>query len=125
MFQRVEYWSFNSFSLLMEDCASRHVVGPGTTSYHFHAGNTVSDPHSSSFHLSFATEGPSVLSMLAYFNFLHHFPDRSTITGPVFTDDSNFLAHLAMSPQTRTEPREHPPPVFVKFYWNTAMSSHS
>ena len=36
-----------------------------------------------------------------------------------------FLAHLAMFPQTRTEPRQHPPSVFVKFYWNMAMSSHS
>ncbi len=43
------------------------VVGPGATSDGFHAGATMPDPHSSSFHLGFATEGASVLGVLAYF----------------------------------------------------------
>ena len=28
--------------------------------------------------------------MLAFFNFLYDFPDGGPITGPVFTDNSNF-----------------------------------
>ena len=67
------------------------VVGPGTTSYCFHAGTTVPDAHRSSLHLGFATEGASVLGVLADFNFLHHFPERSTIIGPVFTHNSDHL----------------------------------
>lgn len=38
------------------------LAGPGTTSCCFHAGATVPDPHSSSLHLDFATEGASVLA---------------------------------------------------------------
>lgn len=40
-------------------------------------------------HLSFVTEGACVL-VLAFFNFLYDFPDGGPITGPVFTDNSNF-----------------------------------
>ena len=74
------------------------VVGPGTTSYCFHAGTTVPDPHSSSLHFGFATEGASVLGVLADFNFLHHFPEGGAITGPVFTNDTDLLgtfSHVA------------------------------
>lgn len=49
------------------------------------------DPHSSFFHLGFATEGTSVLGVLAYFNLFHHFPEGSTIMGPIFTHDSDLL----------------------------------
>lgn len=87
-------------------CDSRSgVVGPGTTSYCFHAGATVPDPHSSSLHFGFATKGASVLGVLAYFDFLHHFPEGGTITGPVFTDDSDLLSafcHVA----SRCKPKE-------------------
>ena len=64
------------------------------------------DPHSSSFHLGFATEQANVLGMLAYFNFLHRFPEGGTIMEPIFTYDSDLLTlvHLAMSPQTRAGP---------------------
>ena len=73
-------------------CDSRSgVVGPGTTCYGFHAGTTTPDPQSSSFHLGFATEGASVLGVLAYFNLLHHFPEGGTITGPVFIGNSDLL----------------------------------
>ena len=72
-------------------CDSRSgVVGPGPASYCFHAGTTVPDPYSSSL-LGFATKGASILGMLAYFDFLHHFPEGGPITGPVFTDDSHLL----------------------------------
>ena len=66
-------------------CDSRSdVIGSGTTSY-----TLVSDPHSSSFHFGFATEGESVLCMLGYFSFLHHFfSEGGTIVGPVFTYNS-------------------------------------
>ena len=78
-------------------CDSRSgVVGPGTTSYRFHAGTTVPDAHSSSLHLGFATEGASVLGVLTDFNFLHHFPEGSTITGPVFAHDSNLLGAFGL-----------------------------
>ena len=40
-----------------------------------------------SLHLRLAAEGTSVLGLLADFNFLHHFLEGSTITGPVFPDD--------------------------------------
>ena len=72
------------------------VVGPGTTSYHFHAGTTVPDACSSSLHLGFATEGASVLGVLTDFNFLHHFPEGSTITGPVFAHDSDLLGAFGL-----------------------------
>lgn len=41
-------------------------VGPGTTGYCFHVGTIVPDAHSSSFHLSFATEGACVLDVLTF-----------------------------------------------------------
>lgn len=78
-------------------CDSRSgVVGPGTTSYCFHARTTVPDPHSSSLHLGFATEGASILGVLADFNFLHHFPEGGAITGPVFTDDADLLRAFSL-----------------------------
>ena len=66
-------------------------VGPGTTSYCFHAGTTVPNAHSSSLHLGFATEGAGILGVLADFSSLHHFPEGGTITGGVFAHSSNFL----------------------------------
>ena len=66
-------------------------VGPGTTSYCFHAATTVPNAHSSSLHFGFATDGAGILGVLADFNFLHHFPEGGTITGPVFAHDSDLL----------------------------------
>ena len=74
------------------DCDSRGgVVGPGTTSCCFHAGTTMPNAHSSSLHLGFATEGAGILGVLADFNFLHHFSEGGTITGPVLAHDSDLL----------------------------------
>ena len=73
-------------------CDSRTgAVGPGTTSYSFHAGTTVPNAHSSSLHLGFATEGARILGVLADFNFLHHFPEGGSLTGLVFAHNSNLL----------------------------------
>lgn len=71
-------------------------VGQAPPELCFHAGTTAPDPHSSSFHLGFATEGGSVLGVLTDFNFLHHFPEEGTIMGSVFTDDSDLgaLSHV-------------------------------
>ena len=66
-------------------------VGLGTTSYCFHAATTVPNAHSSSLHFGFATDGAGILGVLADFNFLHHFPEGGTITGPVFAHDSDLL----------------------------------
>lgn len=41
-------------------------VGPGTTGYCFHVGTIVPDAHSSSLHVSFATEGACVLDVLTF-----------------------------------------------------------
>ena len=57
----------------------------------FHAGTTVPNAHSSSLHLGFATEGAGILGVLADFNFLHHFSEGGTITGPVLAHDSDLL----------------------------------
>ena len=82
------------------------VVGPGTTSDCFPAGTTGPGPHSSSLHLGFAKEEARVLGVLANFNFLHHFPEGGTITGPLITNDSDLLGVFTMLPQTRLEPKE-------------------
>lgn len=52
------------------------------------------DANGSSLHLGLATEGASVLSVLADFNFLHHFPEGGTIAGPVFSDDPDLSSAL-------------------------------
>ena len=71
-------------------CDGRNgVVGP--CNYSFHTKATMPDAQSSSFHLDFATEGASVLSMLAYFNLLHHFPEGGTIMGLYLSTDSDLL----------------------------------
>ena len=49
------------------------------------------DADGSSLHLGLATEGASVLGVLADFNFLHHFPEGGTIAGPVLADDADLL----------------------------------
>lgn len=78
----------------MVDFTVMAVVGLATTGYCFHAGTTVPDPYSS---LSwfFATEGASVLGVLADFNF-HHFPEGGAITGPVFTNDTDLLGAFSL-----------------------------
>lgn len=81
-------------------------VGPGTTSYCFHSGTTVPDAHSSSLYLGFTTKGPSVLSVLAYFSFLQHFPEGSIITVQYLLMILTFLVHLAVLLWTRCKPRE-------------------
>ena len=57
----------------------RGAVGPGTSTAVFMPEPQchISTDFSSDFHLDFATEGASVLSMLANFNVLYHFPERS------------------------------------------------
>ena len=76
-------------------------VGPGNSSYCFHAGTTVPNAHTSSLRLCFATEEASVLGVLADFNFLHYFPKRGIITGLAFAHIPTVLMHFA-----RSEPRE-------------------
>lgn len=49
------------------------------------------DANSSSLDLGLATEGASVLGVLADFNFLHHFPEGSTIADPVLPEDPDLL----------------------------------
>ena len=79
-------------------CDSRgRAVGPGTIGYRFHAETTMPNAHSSSLHLGLATEGAGVLGLLADLNFLHHFPEAGTITGPVFPYDSNILGAFCHS----------------------------
>lgn len=65
------------------------VGGPGTTGYYFHAATTAPEPHSWSLHFGFATEGETVLGMLAYLNFPSHFLKGYTIMGPLFADSSD------------------------------------
>lgn len=82
---------------LYHDCRSG-VIRSGATSYGFHAGTTVQDPYSLSFHLRFATEGASVLGLLAYFNLLHHFPEGGAevlhlLTIPTFLVFSHVAAN--------------------------------
>jgi hypothetical protein len=58
----------------------------------------VPDADGSSLHLGLATEGASILGVLADFNFLHHFPEGCTIAGPVLADDADLLgafSHVA------------------------------
>lgn len=58
------------------------------------------EPHSSSLHFGFATEGASVLGMPASFNLLHHFPEQGVITSPEFADELNLLgvfSHVSAS----------------------------
>lgn len=73
------------------DCRSG-LGGSGTTSYNFHAGTPVPDPHNSALHFGFTSEGTSVLGVLADFNFLHHSPEGGIKTGPIFTRDSDLRA---------------------------------
>ena len=49
------------------------------------------DANGSSLHLPLATEGGSILGVLADFNFLYHFLEGDAIAGPVFPDDSYLL----------------------------------
>ena len=85
-------------------------VGPGNSSYCFHSGTTVPNAHTSSLHLCFATEEASVFGVLADFNFLHYFPKRGIITGPVFAHIPTVLMHFA-----RSEPREQES-IFISTY---------
>lgn len=64
------------------------VVGPGTTSYCFHARTIVSDAHSSFFSLVLPQK-EHVYLVCCLFKFLLHPPEGDTITGAVFTDDSD------------------------------------
>ena len=79
-------------------CDSRNsVVGPGTTSCHFHEGITMVDAHSLSLHHRFTTKGASVCGILADINFLQDFPEGGTIMGPIFIHKSDLLVVLIMS----------------------------
>ena len=79
------------------------VVGPGPTGHCFHAGTTVPDADGSSLHLGLATEGASVLGVLADFNFLHHFPEGGTIAGPVFSDDPDLLGAFSLGTEKQMD----------------------
>lgn len=43
-----------------------------------------------------ATEGAGILGMLANLNLLHHLPKRSSISGTIFTHNSNLLGALGL-----------------------------
>lgn len=43
-----------------------------------------------------AAEGASIFTVLGDFHFFHHLPEGSTITGPIFTGDSNLLGTLSL-----------------------------
>ena len=73
------------------------LVGPGTTSCHFHERITMPDALSLSLHHGLSTEGASICGMLADFNFLQHFPEGGTIMSPIFIDSSDLLVVLIMS----------------------------
>ena len=82
------------------------------------SGTTAPYPQSSSLHFGFATREASVLGVLADFSFLHHLPEGGSIMGP-YLPTILTLVLLALSPQTRSEPREW---VFIflignKLYW--------
>lgn len=52
--------------------------------HHFPSGTTVPEPHSSSLHLGFASEGKNAFGMLVHFCFLHHFPEGDALMDPVY-----------------------------------------
>lgn len=54
------------------------------------------DANGSSLHLGLATEGASVLGVLADFNLLHHLPEGGAIAGPVFPDDPDLLGAFSL-----------------------------
>lgn len=77
------------------DCDSRScVVSPGTSSHRLPAGPTVPDTNSPPLHLGLATERAGVFSVLGDFNFLHHLPQRGTVTCAIFTNDPHLLGTL-------------------------------
>ena len=43
-----------------------------------------------------ATEGAGILGMLANLNLLHHFPKGRTVTGTIFTHNTNLLGALSL-----------------------------
>lgn len=49
-----------------------------------------------------ATERAGVFWMLGNFNFLHHLPQRRTITGAVFTNDPHLLGALGLRTWNKT-----------------------
>lgn len=63
------------------------------------------DANGLSLHLGVATEGASVLGVLADFNFLHHFSERGTVTGPVFPYDPDLLCALSRVAGTEAQAR--------------------
>lgn len=80
-------------------CRSRYI------SYHVCVGTTVPDLHLSSYHLDFATERASLLSMLAYCIFFPVFLREATITGPIFTDHSSLLGVFNYVPANQVWPQ--------------------
>ena len=67
------------------------------------------DADGSSLHLGLATEGASVLGVLADFNFLHHFPEGGTIAGPVLADDADLLGAFSHVAGTQAQVRRGEP----------------
>jgi hypothetical protein len=77
----------------------------------------VPDAYSSSLHLGLATEGASVLGVLADFNFLHHFPEGSTIADPVLPEDPDLLGVFSHVTRTKAQARRGKDSVFNKWCW--------
>ena len=71
------------------------------------------DADGSSLHLGLATEGASVLGVLADFNFLHHFPEGGTIAGPVLADDADLLGAFSHVAGTQAQVRRAPAIFFM------------
>lgn len=72
--------------------------------YHFHAGTTGPAPHRLSIHVVFGTEGVSVHGLLAYFNFLHCFPEEGTKQVPCLPTIVT-LVQVGLPPQMKSRPR--------------------
>ena len=101
------------------------IVGPGPARHCFHAGTTVPDANGSSLHLGLATEGASVLGVMADFNFLHHFPEGGTIAGPVFADDPDLLGAFRLCGQRRRTDQRHLATGSQSVHANTPLGTNS
>ena len=81
------------------DCRSG-LGGQGTTSYYFPAGTTRPGPHTSALHFGFASEEQVYLAcwlISIFFTLFQRAVSKEFLT---------FLVYLALSLQTRAEPRE-------------------
>lgn len=72
------------------------VACPDTSIKSFHAGLKVPEANNLFLHPSLATEGAGVLAVLADLNLFHHLPERGTITGTIFHNNSHLLGALGL-----------------------------